>query len=312
MQVIRHSREYPDILKHAVVALGNFDGVHQGHQAVIAMACSLAKEKRVPSAVMTFEPHPASVLRPGAAFRIENFRAKAVRIQELGVDVLCVEHFSPAFASLSAEAFVAEILVGRLAVSHVVIGRDFIFGHNRSGDAEILRQLAKRYNLEFTQVRPILAEERSCSSSAIRQAIAKGDMQRAAVMLGRPYSIEGRVVHGEKRGRMIDIPTANLTLRPELLHPAYGVYAARALLEGQWHDAVVNIGVRPTFDPAQPILEAHLLEHNADIYGKRIRVALLEYLRPEQRFSGVEALKQQVSIDITKAKKVLREKKELI
>lgn len=306
MRIIRHSYECPADFKHSVIALGNFDGVHKGHKEVIHTARKEAEARGVPSAVLTFEPHPASVLHPGTPqFRIEGFREKAQHIKELGVDALFVEPFNAAFSKLPAEEFVKRILVEQLAVSHVVIGRDFIFGYKRSGHAELLRELAGHYGFGFTQVKAVLSEKDACSSSAIRAAIKQGEMKKAAAMLGRPYSVEGRVQKGDARGRTIGVPTANVVLK-DRLHPAHGVYVAHVVLEGKRYDAVVNIGKRPTFGGVKELLEVHILNFSGDIYTKRITVEFVAYIRMEQKFENINALKHQIDMDIIQAGGILR------
>lgn len=309
MQIIRHYYECPETLKNSVIALGNFDGVHKGHQAVITTACDMAVSKSLPAAVMTFEPHPTTVLRPATPpFRIEGFKEKAQHIRELGVNALFVQLFNKAFSQFRAEDFVTKILVQHLAVNHVVVGRDFIFGHNREGNAEFLRQLADIHGFHFTQVAPVTMDEESCSSSNIRLALKQGNMPKVTAMLGRFYKLEGRVRKGDARGRTIGIPTANLLLH-DILHPAHGAYAAYVRIDNNRYDAIVNIGVRPTFLKTDVLLEAHIFNFNQDIYGKALTVELVAHIRPEQKFTGIDALKQQISEDITKAKYLLQESK---
>lgn len=295
MRIIRHYHECPPQARHTVLALGNFDGMHLGHQAVIQQTLDIAQTSQLQPAVMTFEPHPTAVLRPGQPFRLMNFHERAEYLKDMGITTLFAQAFNAAFSRLSADDFVRNVLVEALAVRHVVIGRDFVFGHKRSGNAVFLHEKASQFGFGFTQ----LGAVSDYSSSAIRQALQRGDVTYANQSLGRHYSITGRVIKGDQRGRFLGFPTANISLK-DRIRPGFGVYKAIATIDGADYPAAVNIGRKPTFEGAEECIEAHILHFNRDIYGKRIKIALIEYLRPEQKFESLEALKQQIARDIAR------------
>jgi riboflavin kinase/FMN adenylyltransferase len=309
MHVFRTWSEVPAALKGGVIALGNFDGLHLGHQAVIGRALGLARAKGVAAAVMTFEPHPRMFFKPDQEpFRLSPFRMKARVIEALGVDYLYVQTFDKEFSQRSPENFVSEILVGGLGISHIVVGYDYVFGYQRKGNADVLRELAAKYGFEVTAIEKLSAGEERFSSTNIRNLLREGKPRDAARMLGRYWEIEGRVESGDKRGRLLGFPTANVPYR-DYLHPKKGVYAIRAGVdhggETMWRDGVANFGNRPTFDKTDVLLEAHLFDTNEDLYGKHLRVALIDYIREERKFDGLEALKAQIAADSETARRVL-------
>ena len=311
MRIFRHYTDLPEDARGSVVAIGNFDGIHKGHQVVINEAGSIARATGKPWAVMSFEPHPDALFKPDhEPFRLSTMRTKAHMIEQLGVDELLVQHFDFAFAGLTAQAFVEEVLVKGLGASHVVAGYDFQFGQKRQGDCEILLRLGRDKGFGFTAV-PKVVDERGIvySSTRVRADLKAGDPRAAAQVLGRAFELEGRVEHGDQRGRQLGFPTANLHLG-DFLRPALGVYAVRAGLdegsETRWVDGVCNVGKRPTFDKGDDVvLEAHLFDFDADLYGKHLRVQLIERLRAEQKFDGLDAIKAQIAIDCEKAKEIL-------
>ncbi len=309
MRVYRHDRAAAED-RGAVVAVGNFDGVHRGHQAVIAAAAAEARRLGAPLAVLTFEPHPREVFQPGAApFRLTPFRSKTRFLAALGVDLLFTLHFDKGFAARSAEAFVEDILVSGLAVRHAVIGYDFVFGNRRRGTPTLLREMGARHGFGVSVVEPVAgAGGVAYSSTRIRDHLAAGRPAEAAELLGRFWEIEGRVDHGDERGRTIGFPTANIALA-DYLRPAAGVYAVRiGIIDGdatQWHNGAANIGWRPTVGGTDLRLEAHLFDFSGDLYGRHLRVALVDHLRPEQKFSGLDALKAQIAEDCRRAREVL-------
>lgn len=309
MRIIRHCGEVIAEVKDAVVALGNFDGVHRGHQAVIGAAGGIAKASGLGFGVMTFEPHPRSFFNPTQhSFRLTPFRIKARHIEALGAEFMLVPHFDKEFAALSARDFVRNILWDCLKVRHVVVGHDYVFGKGRSGDTRLLQEMASDLGFLVTVIPAIKDGEGNIySSTAVRDALLIGNCQRAAALLGRFWEIEGRVEQGDKRGRQLGFPTANLHLG-EYQIPALGVYAVRAGIDRGlgtiWYDGVANCGKRPTFNKEDVTLEVHLFNANEDLYGQHLRVALVEYLRPEMKFSGLEALKAQISQDIFAAQQI--------
>ena len=310
MRLFRHTTDLPADARGAVVALGNFDGVHRGHQRVIATAQERARELDAPSAVMTFEPHPRSVFRPAdPPFRLTPFRVKVRQLEALGLDLAFVLHFDDSFLHQSAEDFVAEVLVRELGIRHVVCGYDFLFGHKRKGNTALLRQLGPEYGFGVTEVGPVMdADGGIYSSTRVREALVAGNPREAARLLGRPWEIEGRVEHGDKRGRTIGFPTANMEL-DDYLRPAFGVYAVRAgLNQGAatvWHAGVANFGNRPTVDGTAARLETHLFDFDGDLYHQHLRVQLIDFLRPERKFASFDELKDQIVKDAETARAVL-------
>lgn len=311
MRVFRHHTGLDASDRGSVVAIGNFDGVHNGHGAVIGAATSRAAELGAPAAALTFEPHPRTVFQPDIApFRLTPFRSKARQIETLGIDLLFVLHFDIAYSRRSAEAFVEETLAAGLGARHVVVGEDFVFGHGRRGTAEFLRKVAEQHGFDVTVVPSKSGPDGTVySSTRIRQLLRDGKPREAAVLLGRPWEIEGRVETGDKRGRAIGFPTANIDL-DEYLRPATGVYAVRAGLdraadtgsETVWYDGVANLGHRPTFGGEGLVLEVNIFDFSEDIYGRHLRVALVEHLRPEKKFDGIEALRAQIAEDAARAR----------
>ena len=294
----------------SVVAIGNFDGVHLGHQIVIGRAAEIARGLDAKLAVLTFEPHPYQVFHPEAPpFRLTPFRAKARHIEALGVDLLLVLPFDLEFSKVAADEFVRRLIVETLHARHAVVGYDFHFGHKRGGTPDVLRQLGERLGFGVTVVAPLGAAGGTVySSTRIRQDLAEGRAREAAVLLGRPFEIEGRVEMGDQRGRTIDFPTANLRLG-DYLRPAGGVYAVRVeILEDEprrWRDGVANLGTRPTVGGTDLRLETHLFDFAGDLYGKHLCVALVEYLRPERKFAGLAELKTQIAADAAQARAIL-------
>lgn len=313
MRIFRHFDALPREARGAAVAIGNFDGVHRGHRAVIGEAGQIAHAQNLPWAVLTFEPHPRNVFQPDVEpFRITPFRAKARAIADLGVDHLIVLRFDRHFAGRPADAFVIDILAEGLGARHVIAGYDFVFGKGRGGNCELLLRMGKTLGFDFTAVSAVAdASGEVLSSTRIRKSLADGDPKTAASILGRPFEIEGRVRHGQARGRTIGFPTANIAMG-RYLTPALGVYAVKAAIEAAdgdmaWHKGVANLGRRPTFDGEGVVLEVFLFDFSGDLYGKRMRVQLIDYLRPEMKFDGIERLKAQIGDDSAKARRVLAE-----
>jgi riboflavin kinase/FMN adenylyltransferase len=309
MRVFRHTNATGDA-RGAVVAAGNFDGVHLGHQAVLGEAKALAKSLGAPFAVLTFEPHPRAVFQPGLPpFRLTPFRAKSLVLETLGVDLLFTLHFDLAFAQKTAEEFVAEVLVAGLGAKAVVVGYDFVFGNKRRGNSELLKTEGPKHGFAVKIVSPVAAPGGVVySSTQIREHLVAGRPREAAALLGRPWEIDGRVEVGDKIGRTIGFPTANIDLA-DYLRPAPGVYAVRAGIEDggktEWHDGAANLGWRPTVGGKDLRFETNLFDFSGDLYGKHLRVALVERLRPEQRFDGLDALKAQIAADCQKAREIL-------
>ncbi len=296
----------PDALRGGALALGNFDGVHLGHQAVIGAAIAHARAHGVPALVATFDPHPARHFRPDAPpFALTSLSQKLELFAGLGLDGTIVIPFNTALAGLSAPAFMGEWLRDRLGVSHVVTGEDFTFGKGRSGSAATLAADAAAHGFTATAVAPVADGERSISSTRVRAALQAGDARMAAALLTRPFAVRGEVIHGDKRGRSIGVPTANIDLGA-YLRPRYGVYAVRARLpDGSVVPGVANLGVRPMFSPPRELLETWLLDWSGDLYGKTLDIALVDYIREERVLDGLEALKAQIARDAREARAIL-------
>ncbi len=311
MRIFRHVDDLPPEIRGCAVAIGNFDGVHLGHREVIGEAGWIAKAHRIPWVVLTFEPHPRMVFKPDQEpFRITPFRIKARHIEEMGVDDLIVLQFDMDFAKRSAEDFIREILVEGLGAKHVVCGYDFYFGAKRQGNPDMLLHKGREYGFGFTCVNPVSDKGGVVySSTRVRDYLFNAQPRQAWNVLGHPFEIEGRVVHGDKRGRQIGFPTCNVELS-EYLTPATGVYAIRAGVDHGthtvWHDGVANLGTRPTFDKRDILLEAHLFDYEGELYGRHLRVALVDYIRAEQKFNGLDEIKAQIAKDCIAAKDVLK------
>ena len=309
MHLFRTWSEVPAQLKGGVLSLGNFDGLHLGHQAVLGKAMDIARAKGAPAGVMTFEPHPRLFFKPEQeAFLLSPFRTKARLIEAIGRDYLFVQTFDREFSQRPAESFVEDILVGGLAVSHIVVGYDYVFGFQRRGNVALLNDLAAKHGFGVTSVGELSEGGVRYSSTTIRNLLKDGAPEKAARLLGRYWEIEGRVEHGDQRGRTLGFPTANVHSHG-YLQPKKGVYAVRAGVdrgaETVWHDGVANFGSRPTFDKKDVLLEVHLLDFSEDLYSKHLRVALIDYVRPEQKFDGLESLKAQIAKDRDAARSLL-------
>ena len=293
--------------------MGNFDGLHRGHALLIGRARDQARAQGRPVGVLTFEPHPRSVFVPaGEPFRLTPFRVKERELARLGVDLLFVQHFDATFAAKSADDFLSEVIVGAIGASHVVVGWDCTFGKGRRGTPDLLRAAGPERGFGVTVIEPIRgADEIVYSSTQIRELLKAGKPREAAALLGRFWEIDGRVAVGDRRGRTIGFPTVNLGL-DEYLRPAFGVYAVRVSgdgpddpFAGRTIDGVANLGLRPTVGTPEPRLEAHLFDIDADLYGRHLRVALVDFIRPEQKFSGLDALKAQIAADARRAREIL-------
>jgi riboflavin kinase/FMN adenylyltransferase len=304
-----HWRQVPAAWKGGAVALGNFDGVHKGHQTLLARTGEHARALNAPLLVLTFEPHPRRFFVPDTGpFRLTMLPAKLRLLEQFGVQAVLAQHFDAAFAALSAEAFVDEVLLAGLGARHVVCGYDFTFGARRVGNVEMLRAMGAAKGFAVTVLDPVMREGEIYSSTSIREALRAGWPSEAAELLGRAWEIEGTVEQGDKRGRTIGFPTANVALG-EHLRPRFGVYAVRAMIDGQegkeWRNGVANLGRRPTIGKLQENFEVHVFDFDGDLYGKTLRVALVDFIRPEMKFSGLDQLKAQIAADANAARAIL-------
>jgi len=303
--VIGRSGDLPAHLRGCAVAIGNFDGVHRGHKHVVATARAIAANEQRPSLVLTFEPHPRSYFQPDVPlFRLGDVDAKIRLLAAEGVDGIALLPFDSTLAAMSAGSFVDRILVDWLGAAHVVVGRDFNYGAKRSGDAATLADAGRQRGFGVTQIEALSGPHGPISSSAIREALAEGRVEVANDLLGHAWFVTTPVIHGEKRGRDLGYPTANLRLDPAcgLRH---GIYAVRAGIDGHWHDAVASFGRRPTFDNGAPLLEVHVFDLAEDLYDRVIDIAFASFLRPEERFDTLDALIDQMDADSRRARDIL-------
>jgi riboflavin kinase / FMN adenylyltransferase len=299
----------PEAAKGGLVAIGNFDGVHLGHRALIGAAGDIAAGEGMPLNVLTFEPHPREFFQPDAPpFRLTLLPAKQRLMGALGVAHLFALPFDEKMAALGADAFIDKVLVQGLGARHIVVGPDFAFGRGRGGTVETLRDAVRRGLFRLTVMQPVTdAESRPYSSSRVRACLAAGDFAGAAQLLGAPFAIEAEVVHGDKRGREFGFPTANQRV-PRYQRLPYGVYAVRVRVGGEdrWREGAANFGIRPMFRIEEPIFETYIFDFAEEIYGKTMEVAPVAHLRPEMSFEGMEALKNRIEQDCVAARAVLK------
>lgn len=296
----------PAHLRGAIIALGNFDGFHAGHQAVVGRAVARARAEGRPAIVATFDPHPISHFRPDLPFfRLTTLAQRERLFAAAGADAMLVFRFGAEMAALSAEAFV-DLLCGTLGAAGVITGEDFTFGRGRSGTIATLAALGASHGLAVEAVAAVRDETGAViSSSRIREALAAGDCATATRLLTRPFTIAAPVIHGDKRGRTIGFPTANMDLG-DYLRPAYGIYAVRVLLaDGRVLPGAANLGIRPTFQPPKELLETYIFDFSESLYDQTVEIALIERLRPEEKFDGLDALVAQMDEDVARARAIL-------
>ena len=308
MRIVRHWQSTPADARGAVVAIGNFDGVHLGHRAVIEEGRRVARSLGAPLAVLTFEPHPRQVLSPpDEPFRLTPFRLKARHLAALGIETLFVARFDRAFAAREPASFVADVIAAGIGARHVVVGHDFAFGRRRAGTVALLTEVGAALGVGVTSIEAVGTDTGVYSASQARRLLTAGDVAALPPLLGRFWEIDGRVVAGDRRGRTIGFPTANLRCAG-ILHPARGVYALWARPDGdagRWLPAVANLGRRPTFDKTEDLLEVHIFDYSASLYDRRLRAAFADRVRPERRFDGIDALKAQITRDCEAARAIL-------
>jgi len=297
------------LFQNAWLTIGIFDGVHRGHQEILRLLVSSAHADGGPAIVITFFPHPAVVLGGKTNFKcLTTPDERAALLKSLGVDEVITLTFDKALAGKTASEFMHS-LSHTLGLRHLVIGYDTALGRGREGDARRLAEIGRDLDYNVQVVPPLTDDEGIISSTRIRHKISIGAISPAAADLGRPFFITGPVVHGDGRGRTINLPTANIQIPPIKILPAFGIYACRAWVNGHAYPAATSIGVRPTFysaDPPAPTIEAHLLDFNQDLYGQEVKLEFVEYLRPEEKYDGVEALLQQIGLDIKKTRKIMQ------
>ncbi len=306
MKIYRNIEEIQGPLLKPCVTIGNFDGVHCGHQQLFAGVVSNAKKRKGTSVAITFDPHPLQVLLPGGIKLISTCEQKIELIELAGIDILLIIPFTREFAGTTADSFVADLLVGRIGLEELIVGYDYAFGKGRSGNIDFLKKQGELFGFPVTVIEPYYERDQLVSSSKIRQLVVEGKMVDARELLGRYYQIRGTVQVGKQRGgREIGFPTANLKLDEEDLIPKIGVYVTQVICDGKCYGGVLNIGYNPTFGEEQLVAETHIFDFNKDIYGRPIKINLLQFLRSERKFSGVQELAEQIGRDVLKAKQVL-------
>jgi len=310
MRIIRGNNPIGPEDRGTVAALGNFDGVHLGHRSVIQETGRIARELGVPLSVLTFEPHPRMLFQQDTApFRLTDSVSRAEALSDLGVELLFELAFDQEFSQLSAEDFVPRILVEMLGLRHVACGYDFVFGHRRRGTPEMLESHGQDAGIGVICMGAVAETDGAVySSTRVRQCIAEGDPRGAAELLGRPWSFSATVEQGDQRGRTIGFPTCNLRII-DLVQPAYGVYAIQVRVQGDenWFPGVANFGRRPTVNDRGALFEAHLFDVESDLYNQRLTIRVIDFIRPEMRFSGLDALTAQIAADATRARAILSE-----
>lgn len=302
-----HREPMPEALRGAVLALGNFDGFHLGHQAVVAEAVNWARAEGRPAIVATFDPHPVRHFAPHVPpFRLTTLDQRLELFAAAGADAMLVFHFDGDLAAMDADSFVADLLGRHIGAGGVVTGEDFSFGARRGGNVAVLRDVGATVGMAARAVGPVKVDGQTVSSSRIRDLLKAGDCEGAAALLTRPFAIRGAVIHGDKRGRTIGYPTANLDMGA-YLRPRYGIYAVRArlLATGQLVNGAANLGIRPTFDPPKELLEPFLFDFVGDLYGQEIEVELRHFLRPEAKFDDMPTLVAQMERDCLAAREAL-------
>jgi riboflavin kinase/FMN adenylyltransferase len=299
-------RDLPANIRGGVVAIGNFDGVHRGHQALIGEAVKAARARGLPAGVMIFEPHPREFFHPKEShFRLTPIEQKIAVFETLGLDFVVVVPFDAELAKLEHFEFVDDVLAQGLDVRHVVVGYDFYYGRQRRGSPESMILAGIEYDFEVTVVPPVADGGEVFSSTAIRLKLAQGDVRGAAEELGRRWRVKGTVIGGAKRGTGMGYPTANVPM-PKGTALGHGIYAVRAHVDGQPHDAAAYLGTRPTFDDGMPVLEVFVLDFDDDLYGKEVDVEFVDFIRADRKFDSTDALVQQMDADVARVRDVLR------
>lgn len=294
MKLIR-GLHFPKLSTSCVLTIGNFDGVHLAHQAILQQVITQAKQHDAVSMVVIFEPTPHEFFSgEKAPARLTNLREKLMMFRELGIDYVWLLKFNQQLANLSGTEFVEQILLTHIKLAELIVGDDFQFGKNRSGDFKLLEQFATKHGFVLQRTHEIAQQEVRVSSTRVRQLLAAGDFTAAAQLLGRPYTITGRVMHGAKRGRQLGFPTANISLKRKVV-PLHGVYVVRVNNE---YNGIANIGTRPTVDGTRTVLEVHLFDFEGNLYGQMVQVEFLQKIRDEQRFASLDELKGQIAKDL--------------
>jgi riboflavin kinase/FMN adenylyltransferase len=305
MRIVRGLKAYTERFPDPVLTLGNFDGVHLGHQAIFQKVVTRAREIRGTSIAFTFEPHPLKVIAPERSPRLLNtFHGKMKLLAAAGIEVVICANFTRVFADQNPDDFAREVLHEKIGVREVYVGYDYAFGKGREGSIDSLKRMGQTYGFEVGVIEAVQVHGMVVSSSIIRDLVASGKVEDAANLLGRHYAIDGEVVHGSQRGQKLGFPTANLNIANELV-PGYGVYAVLAFVDGHPYKGVASIGIRPTFDSGPASVEVYLFGFQGDLYGKQMEISFIKHLRGEEKFPDAEALVRQIRKDVEAAKRAL-------
>jgi riboflavin kinase/FMN adenylyltransferase len=300
MKIIYDSEQ--GIGSNIILTFGNFDGVHLGHTLAISAIKKISQERGLPSAVLTFEPHPSTVLVNKSNFRLIDQEQKKELISSYGVDYLYITNFNEGFSEISCDDFISKILIDRYNTKHIVVGENCTFGHKRLGNILTLEKNSEMHGYSLNKLEPLIIDDKICSSSSIREYVQTGEIEVANKLLGRPYQVSGIVTKGACRGREIGFPTINIPIEDCMIKPKFGTYYARMALSDNnqnWLYGVVNVGMRPTFkDLKKPIIEMHIFDFNEDLYDHKVRIQLLKFIRPEKKFHSVNELIKQINYDI--------------
>lgn len=308
MKVIKAIKNI-DITLDTAVTIGNFDGVHKGHQVLIKKTVDYAKKNGIKSAVFTFLNHPINYFIPEKVKNIFDEKEKQRLIESLGVDYLIDIPFDKAMTEISAEQFVSKILKEKIRANKVIVGHDFTFARNKEGNAEVLKEIGSEYGIDVEIVKPIKINGIRVSSTFIRELISDGKVDEIPEYLGTYYAIEGEIIHGKANGRKMGYPTANIRLKDKIITPKMGIYATRVLLDGKKYFGATNVGMNPTVNGKELSIETNILDFNEDIYGKIVRVEFLEKIRDEKKFSSLDELKKQLDLDTGFVKEKYKNKK---
>lgn len=301
MEIFRNSTKDLVNARGGVFALGNFDGVHLGHKEIISKAISIGEKNNIPSGVLIFQPHPRKFFRPNDEnFIISDIKTRSYLLENCGLDFLGILDFDKKMSNLTPYEFVDNVINNAIDVSHLIVGYNFKFGKDRSGDVQALTDICKKLKIDLSIIDKVEGDNYIFSSSSVRDCLRKADLKGAKKIIGDYWTVKGEVIKGDQRGRQIGFPTANISMEG-WIEPLFGVYAVKVSIDGLLYKGVANLGIRPTFGQSSPLLEVHLFDYSGDLYGNDIVISFIDFIREEKKFDGIEALKKQIEIDSTKA-----------
>ena len=301
MEIFRNSTKDLVNAQGGVFALGNFDGVHLGHKEIISKAISIGEKNNIPSGVLIFQPHPRKFFRPNDEnFIISDIKTRSYLLENCGLDFLGILDFDKKMSNLTPYEFVDNVINNAIDVTHLIVGYNFKFGKDRSGDVQALTDICKKLKIDLSIIDKVEGDNYIFSSSSVRDCLRKADLKGAKKIIGDYWTVKGEVIKGDQRGRQIGFPTANISMEG-WIEPLFGVYAVKVSIDGLLYKGVANLGIRPTFGQSSPLLEVHLFDYSGDLYGNDIVISFIDFIREEKKFDGIEALKKQIEIDSTKA-----------